>query len=156
MMILIRELLVFIFFAAPLGLFIHECGHVIPALCFRSDFSLISVGSGREIMKVRIGKLHFQCRLILFHGAYSLNERNEKFSLRERAIISICGPVMNAAGAAVLWMSSLVHISFSVYLFGLFNLYLALVNLVPFRIKGKSSDGYRFIQLICKSNEDTG
>ncbi|MYL48408.1 hypothetical protein GLV98_02890 [Halobacillus litoralis] len=145
---MIVTLLVLIFLVAPLSLFIHELGHLFPGLYFRADQSVLHLGRGKVIGQWRKGGIHVYFHLFFFQGAYSVNERKRPFKDFEEAWISIGGPLFNAITAFVLFLwfkeqgGNVLRISF------LFNMYLALMNLVPFSIKGKDSDGYRLWSIV--------
>lgn len=145
---MIVTLLVLIFLVAPLSLFIHELGHLFPGLYFRADHSVLHLGRGKVIGRWEKSGVHVYIHLFFFQGAYSVNERKPPFKDFEKAWISIGGPLLNALTAFVLFLwfkeqgGDLLRISF------LFNTYLALVNLVPFSIKGKGSDGYQLWSIV--------
>ncbi|MFQ3542923.1 site-2 protease family protein [Halobacillus rhizosphaerae] len=144
------SLITLIFIAAPVSLLIHELGHVTVALFLGAENSLISLGSGQEILKGRIGKLDFRIHLFLFHGAYSLNENKQSFTNSQQALISMGGPVMNVCLSAALYFTGISQLSVLLHWLFLFNLYLAVVNLVPISIKGRKSDGYRIVKCFIK------
>ncbi|KHE72614.1 site-2 protease family protein, partial [Halobacillus sp. BBL2006] len=132
---------------------IHELGHVLAALAFRTEQSTINVGSGIPLIKGKIGKVRFNIRCLVFHGAHSINERKDEFSDHQKAWICLGGPLLNAIVFFLLFLTPSFDRFSPVTLFYLFNGYLAIANLIPFRIKEKKSDGYRFIQ--CIKNDGT-
>ncbi|MGR9049867.1 site-2 protease family protein [Halobacillus faecis] len=145
---MIVTLLVLIFLVAPLSLFVHELGHLFPGLYFRADQSILHLGRGKVIGRWRKNGVCVYIHLFFFQGAYSVNERKRPFKDFEKAWISIGGPLFNAVTAMVLFIwfkdqgGHLLRVSF------LFNTYLAIMNLVPFSIKGKDSDGYRLWSIV--------
>ncbi|WP_079479899.1 site-2 protease family protein [Halobacillus salinus] len=138
--------LVLILLTAPLSLFLHECGHVLPALGLRAEQSQISIGSGKRLFSLSFRRVKIHIHTIFFHGAHSLNERSIQFTKKEKAWISVGGPLLNGAISWVGFMVLNDHVSYHLSLFVWFNAYLAVVNSIPFRIKGRESDGYRFLQ----------
>ncbi|MGI8315416.1 site-2 protease family protein [Halobacillus mangrovi] len=142
--------LLLIFAVAPLSLFIHELGHVLTALIFRAEQSYINVGYGFPLIKGKIGRVRISIRCLLFHGAHSINEREDPFSDRQKALICLGGPLLNAVVFLFLFITPPLMRTNPVMLFYLFNAYLAIVNILPFKIKGKKSDGFRFIQSLKK------
>ncbi|WP_146817802.1 site-2 protease family protein [Halobacillus faecis] len=145
---MIVTLFLLIFMVAPLSLFIHELGHLFPGLYFRADQSVLHLGRGKVIGQWKRSRIKVYIHLFFFQGAYSMNERKPPFKDSEKAWISIGGPLFNAITAFVLFLwfkeqgGGLLRISF------LFNTYLALMNLIPFSVKGKASDGYRLWSIV--------
>ncbi|CDQ19443.1 site-2 protease family protein [Halobacillus karajensis] len=149
---MIGTILVLIFLVAPLSQLIHELGHIIPGLLFRSDHSELHLGRGKVLLSWKQKRVRVCIHLLFFQGAYSLNERESFFSNREKIWISAGGPLLNGLTASSLFFLSLEEGYGSFTLPFLFNLYLAVINLIPFSLKGKVSDGYRILQALkrCK------
>ncbi|MGP4060143.1 site-2 protease family protein [Halobacillus sp. H74] len=143
---MIVTILVLIFLVAPLSLFVHELGHVLPGLLFRSQRCVIHLGRGRLIHQVKFKKLHIKVGLLFFQGAYSINERQKQFSPWQKAWISGGGPLLNAVVSLLLFFIFWTRVNDYLSLFFLFNLYLAVVNIVPFSFRGRRSDGYLLLQ----------
>ncbi|UOQ93637.1 site-2 protease family protein [Halobacillus shinanisalinarum] len=139
-----------LFVVAPLGLFIHELGHTIVGLWSGAERSSLSLGIGPTLFKCKIKRLTVQLHCIFFIGGYSYNEKEVNFTPKQQAMISLGGPLSNAICAAILYMSDLPQQGQVLQLFYLFNLYLALVNMIPFRLKGRESDGCRFLRGLTK------
>ncbi|WP_413229840.1 M50 family metallopeptidase [Halobacillus litoralis] len=137
-----------IFLVAPLSLIIHEFGHVIPGLIFKARLSIIHLGRGRLVFRRRLGSVEINIYALFFQGAYSINERHPCFSPSEKIWISLGGPLLNGFTAILSLMSFMVHENRLVELLFLFNLYLAVVNLLPYSFFGKRSDGYQFIEAV--------
>lgn len=143
---MIERLLILIFWTAPLSLLIHEWGHVLPALWSRADQSEISIGSGKRLFSITMKRVRIHFHMVFFHGAHSLNERRIQFSKVEKAWVSLGGPLLNGVVAVTLLLGPWDQLSSHVQWFGWFNAYLAIVNCVPFHLKGRKSDGYRFFE----------
>ncbi|MBH0229645.1 site-2 protease family protein [Halobacillus yeomjeoni] len=137
---------ILIFLVAPLSLLIHEMGHALTALLHQAEHSSITIGRGSKLFSVKLGRVKVHIRWVFFQGAQTLNERKNPFSLREKAWISIGGPLFNAIVAWFFIAMPFLSTSRTWMLFGLFNGYLALVNSIPFCFRGKKSDGYRFLE----------
>lgn len=138
--------LVLILWTAPLSLFLHECGHVLPALWFQADQSHLSLGSFKKLCSLRVYRVHIHIHALFFHGAHSINERSIEFTKKEKACISIGGPLMNGMISCIGFLLGTELSSFHYELFIWFNAYLAIVNSIPFRIRRRESDGYRFFR----------
>ncbi|MGP4076963.1 site-2 protease family protein [Halobacillus sp. K22] len=145
---MVVDVLLLIFLIAPLSLFIHEMGHVLSAMIFRAEKSDIIIGTGRQVCKLRLGRLHVYVRLIFFNGGHSINEKTPSFAVKEKAWISAGGPLLNGTVAFLLFLGPAAEQSEGFFYFCMFNGYLAIVNSFPFCIKGRKSDGYRFFQYL--------
>ncbi|WP_075036774.1 site-2 protease family protein [Halobacillus dabanensis] len=145
---MILTIIVLIFLMAPISLFVHELGHVLPGLFFGSERSNIHIGRGSSLLHCRGKKLELSIHVWFFQGAYSINERSPAFSNFEKVWISIGGPLLNGLFALILSLFFSEAENPFVKVFLLFNLYLAIVNLIPFSFKGKGSDGYHVWQLL--------
>lgn len=131
---------------APLGNFLHEAGHAAGAAAAQADKISITIGGGPKLLTFTIGKLTIQVNIILFAGGHHRSWRADSYSLREQRLIAAGGPFMNiAAGAAVLLLYNICPDGF-LRLFCMYNAWLGLVNLLPFRLKGKASDGWTIWQ----------
>lgn len=137
---------VLIILVAPISLFIHELGHILPALMFKSERSSIIIGRGPLLMKLQFGKVRLEMNWLFFQGAHSASERTDEFTNREKAWISFGGPLLNALVAMTCFWVLLPSESRVILIFAFFNGYLAIVNSIPFSFKGKKSDGYQFLQ----------
>ncbi|UOR12411.1 site-2 protease family protein [Halobacillus amylolyticus] len=140
-----------LFVVAPLGLFIHELGHAAVGLWNGAERSHLSLGVGPLLCKCKIKRLTVHLHYIFIIGGHSLNEKEADFTSKQQAMISLGGPLSNAVCAAVLYMSDLPQQSHVLQLLYFFNLYLALVNMIPFRLKGRESDGCRFLKGLTKT-----
>ncbi|SFF62630.1 hypothetical protein SAMN05216353_103192 [Halobacillus alkaliphilus] len=143
---MVLDVFLLLFLIAPLGLFIHEMGHVLFAMIFRAEKSYIIIGAGRTIYNFRVGKLQVYVRMFFFNGGHSINEKTPSFSFKEKAWISMGGPLLNGVVASLLFLRPVTEQPEVFFYFYLFNGYLAITNSFPFYIKGIKSDGYRFFQ----------
>lgn len=139
-------LLVLLIAIAPISMLIHESGHVLMALIFRSDRSEIFLGSGKRVYTFIFKNVRLHLHQIIFFGAYSINEKVSDFSNKQKALISIAGPCLNGGVALFIFTSPWKELSTIFLLFGWFNLYLAVTNSFPFHFKGRKSDGFRFFE----------
>lgn len=149
-----QEFLLFVLIAYA-SLFIHELGHAVMALLNKSDKSIIHIGKGPRLFKIKIGKLEIKLKRLFIFNFYNTAYRKEDYSKIEQIFMTLSGPLINGVLALVLWllyMSSwfnpLLFISF------LFNLWLFVFNLIPFKIGQSSSDGYTIYKLLFKSYEE--
>ncbi|RWZ60215.1 hypothetical protein EQV77_02670 [Halobacillus fulvus] len=138
-----------IIWMAPLSLFAHELGHVMMARLCRAEQSEIRIGTGRELFALVTGRMRVQVGWIFFHGAHSVNTRKQEFNRFEKAMISVGGPLINSGCAALIMLTPLHDLSRQFVILGWFNVYLTVINLIPFSLKGKKSDGYTVWKALC-------
>ncbi|WP_226034634.1 site-2 protease family protein [Aquibacillus saliphilus] len=138
-------LLFVILIIAPLGAIIHEIGHLIGAYLMKANYGELTIGSGKQIKQFSIGHLKITLNLFLLFGGYATGNRETAFNGRETAIIALSGPLLNAIIATFLELLLIDNLLINI--FALYNWWLAIVNLIPFSVNGKQSDGF----LVCKS-----
>ena len=141
-------ILLFLFIFAPLTILIHEFGHVLGAMVMRATHIEMMIGTGKKIFTLTGRKWKLSLHLLYFLGAHTSCERQPFFSKIERIIISSSGPLLNGiVGFFLHYYIPLNHLMIW-ELFVLFNFWLFLINLIPYRIGGKPSDGYTILQLL--------
>ncbi|WP_188453748.1 site-2 protease family protein [Virgibacillus oceani] len=134
---------------APVSTVIHELGHIIGAKLVKADSVTLSIGSGKSVCKFNIKRLHIRLHALYFIGGIAYSERSIPYKTGEIIWITLCGPVFN--GIFAMLVSVLFDLTNGFYqLLVLFNCWLAIVNIIPFRLKEKQSDGYTIIQTISK------
>ncbi|WP_377345872.1 site-2 protease family protein [Pontibacillus salicampi] len=133
---------------APCSVLIHECGHALTAWIHKAEYIYLHLGIGPKVWNVHTEHFQFQINLLFLVGAMALYERKEAFSKAEQAIISLAGPLANglaAGGGLVLYQWLPLPI---VAMFIAFNGWLCVMNLIPYRVGSKRSDGYITLQSI--------
>ncbi|WP_281242759.1 site-2 protease family protein [Salinibacillus kushneri] len=141
--------MIFILFIVPLSILLHEFGHAFMAYVFKADFIHFFVGSGKERAYMQVGRMRIHIHTLLFMGGVSVSEKENDFKDREKVLISVAGPLFNGLIAWILFHYS--HDSMAVRLSFWFNLWLAILNIFPFRFKKKKSDGYICVEVLMKS-----
>jgi len=139
--------LLLVFIIAPISTLLHELGHVLGAKWSKADSIILSIGSGYKIAAFSCKRIRVSLHLLFFLGGMAYNERNKPYKSREIIIISLCGPVSNVIAAAVVFYFAGFSYGF-VRAFILFNIWLAVINLIPFHLNGKQSDGYTIVKAI--------
>ncbi|GAA0481478.1 hypothetical protein GCM10008986_02690 [Salinibacillus aidingensis] len=143
------SLLIFFLLIAPLTILFHEFGHAGMAYILKADLVHFFIGSGRERAALRVGRIHLHLHTLLFMGGQSLSEKENDFKAWEKVLISIAGPIMNGV---VAWGISFMSYENTVIQLAIwFNLWLAILNLIPFRHGRKKSDGYVCVEVFIKS-----
>ncbi|WP_139186863.1 hypothetical protein [Sediminibacillus halophilus] len=128
--------------AAPAGVLIHESGHVIGSWFCRAEHMNLSLGTGKRMKAVRIGrKLTIHFHLLLTAGGNASSVRTHPYSNMEKVVISMGGPACSLAAGWVL-MQFVSEGNTWIRLFALYNIWIAMINFIPFKWRGKKSDGY--------------
>ncbi|WP_431799048.1 site-2 protease family protein [Halobacillus andaensis] len=138
---MIGLLLLLLFVIAPIGLVIHELGHILGGALCRAEHSVLTIGAGSSIIRIKFQKLHIIIGSLYFWGGHSANIKNPGFTRFQKVLISLGGPAANAVVCTLLIYTNSERAGW-IDLFLLFNLYLAISNLIPFRIGRRKSDGY--------------
>lgn len=142
----IHVILWLVLFIAPISTILHEFGHVLGAKSMNADSITFSIGAGKTVYTFSYKQIHISVHTLFFLGGLAYSERNVPYKPIEVIWITLCGPVSNGIVAAVIY----VLFGFSnVYfqLFILFNIWLAVVNMIPFKLKDKHSDGYTIVKM---------
>ncbi|MGM8211661.1 hypothetical protein ACLIBH_02590 [Virgibacillus sp. W0430] len=132
-----------IFIVAPISLFIHEVGHVIGALLVKSESIKLVIGTGNKRTLIRCTNVvTISIHQWFFRGAYTESKRNIPLQPMETAIVVVLGPIVSLLFSSVFYYFNQIFMHPLLYLFVLFNLWIGIVNLIPFKIGNKQSDGF--------------
>ncbi|WP_284141243.1 MULTISPECIES: site-2 protease family protein [unclassified Virgibacillus] len=143
-------ILLFILLIAPISNTIHECGHMIGARITGADHMLLSIGIGKPIATFSLRRVTVTIHLFYFLGGMATNVRSIPYRPFEMAIITIGGPFFSILCAFVVGLLMGIYPNEILLLFLLFNLWIGIINLIPFKRKDKKSDGYILFKLIFK------
>ncbi|MBP1949514.1 site-2 protease family protein [Virgibacillus litoralis] len=146
----ISLLLYLLFVVAPIGTVLHEAGHVLGAKSLKADHVRLTIGSGTIVNTFIIRKVQVRIRAIFFLGGSASSERKNMYKPSELIWIALCGPLTNGFIALLLYILYMIYPSSYLLLLLLFNLWIAIINLVPFRFKEKQSDGYAIVKVLTK------
>lgn len=141
-------LLYLLLIVAPIGTIIHEVGHLIGAKIVKSDQISLSIGLGKRIGSLSFKNVQVNIHLLFFLGGYVSNKREKPYQLLEMICIIGAGPLHNAIYATIFYLISSVFYNQYIHILFLFNLWLAIINFIPFKIKDKQSDGYTILSLL--------
>jgi len=143
------ELVMFlIFFVAPISTFIHELGHMIGAKIVHAQKIEMYIGRGKNILKISFKNLSFYIHLLFFLGGYTTYMQQYPYARRDRLIVTCLGPLNNLIFGLIFLIVYLQLTNEYLFLLFLYNLWLTIVNLIPFKIKGKYSDGLMIYRLL--------
>src|SRR5699024_3221076 len=127
---MILNFIILILLITPISLLFHELGHLLGAKHLKADRIVISIGSGKKIY------------LMIMFQAHTQSERQPKFNNKELAFITAMGPLFSLILTVFLGLLLCVITSEIIIYFFLFNLWLTITNLIPFKFKNQMSDGY--------------
>src|SRR5690625_6135794 len=136
-------LLFLLFIAAPIGTLIHEGGHLIGAKLMKADYLHLTIGYGKKLFTFICQNIQIIICRFFFIGGYVKNERYLPYRTIEMICIIVFGPLLNVVFAVFFYMLYNLFPNEYIFLLLLFNLWLALINLILFKVKDKQSDGYR-------------
>lgn len=136
------NLIIFILIMVPISLFIHELGHLLGAIFLKADRVTIYLGIGKQVSSFTYKNMHVKMFLLMMFHAYTQSERKLDFTNREYAFITIMGPLFSLLLTGLIGAFLFVVKSKVILYFFLFNLWITVINLIPFKIKNQKSDGY--------------
>lgn len=142
-------IIVLIIVIAPISLLFHEIGHVVGAKLMSATKILLTIGIGKQIFSLSIQNIDIRFRKFFVVNSFTSTIRNRPFTNKEKIFITFMGPLFSSLLALLaygIYYSFLSNIY--VLILFLFNLWLVLINLLPFKIGEKESDGYIIMQLI--------
>lgn len=147
----IQLFLFLLLIVAPIGTIIHESGHLIGAKLMKADHIIISIGYGRKVFTFSFKNIRINICIFFFIGGYVHNKREVSYRVGEMIFIIALGPILNGIFATFFYWLSQLFPSEYLYLLFIFNLWLAFINTIPFKIKDKQSDGYMIFNLFRKN-----
>jgi len=142
------EWLMLLVIIVPLSLLLHELGHGCIAYIRNVPCIDIGIGMGKEIFSFQIGRMHVHISLIFFLGAFASYSSEEGFKHLDKALISLGGPLFSMVAFWLCWWGFMTIQTNFLFTLMLFNGWLALINLFPYKIKEKKSDGYILVEAI--------
>ncbi|MRG86460.1 M50 family metallopeptidase [Salinibacillus xinjiangensis] len=142
------NLVVFLFVIAPISIVLHELGHAGSAYLLKADCIHFSIGIGKERKVIRVGRLFIHLHTLPFMGGHAASEKELDFSKMEKILISSAGPLVNGLVAVLILSLFPLGTSNILSLTFYFNLWLAIMNIIPFRVGQKKSDGYVCMEII--------
>lgn len=144
-------ILYLIFAVAPISMMLHEFGHAFAARIVQADDITISIGKGKQLKIIGFKRTRLIIHTIYFLGGFAESTRNQPYKPREIVWITIFGPITNGIIAFLFYMLNELYPNNYLQLFFWFNVWLAVVNMIPLKLKEKQTDGYLIMKLILKS-----
>lgn len=137
------EILLFFLFIVPAVHLIHEMGHVLFAKLFGIKETEIVLGIGPEWFHFSHASIRYRVHYLVFLGGYSTNSREGVLSPEKVAFISLGGPLFNIASIFLVLPLLSEYDLLLLHLFILFSSWVGLVNLIPFKMGNRRSDGWQ-------------
>jgi Zn-dependent protease len=128
----------------PITIIIHEFGHFFCALACNVKKIKVSLGIGKKIGHLKYKELMFVIHILPLGGKthYEMHTNNRL----SQVIISIGGPFLNGIVAFLLLMQGIgsgeQYITLWFQWLAVFNLWMFVVNSIPFKIGKYYSDGW--------------
>lgn len=145
------SLVIFVLFLAPMSLLIHEVGHIFGAKVKKASKIQLTIGSGKPLGKFSLQNVLIHLRLVYMFGSYTSTIREKPFTRDEKLFITLMGPIFNGILALFLYGTHSIYSENNIILLALlFNVWLFIVNLIPYKFGMKQSDGYLVYQLLFK------
>lgn len=139
-----------IFFAAPVGIAVHEMGHMLGAKMVNADKTTLTIGTGNVIFRRAWKQTEITIRMLFFLGGAAGSQRKIPYELAEQIKITALGPLSNFLAAGFCYGLYIAYPGDYLLIVLLFNLWVGLINIIPYRMKGKESDGYTIRKIIKK------
>lgn len=142
---MIWEILLFFLFIVPAVHLIHEMGHVLFAKLFGIKETEIVLGIGPELFHFSHASIRYRVHSLIFLGGYSTNSKEGVLSPEKVAFISLGGPLCNIASILLALPLLSEYDLLLLHLFILFSSWVGLVNLIPFKLGNRRSDGWQIV-----------
>lgn len=135
------------FIGAPTSLVFHELGHVTGARFIHASRVILMIGEGKTIWKGQFKFITIILRRLYFINSVTQTIPNQPLTKRNIVTISAMGPIFSLLLGVIVYLVYAIFIShIIIYILFLFNIWLGVVNLIPFKIGQKQSDGYTILQ----------
>ncbi|WP_087971579.1 hypothetical protein [Oceanobacillus rekensis] len=144
-----------LFIIAPLTTLIHELGHVSGSFIVKADSIQLSMGYGKRQLILNFKQIKFTFYAFYFLGGNTWSNRAKPYKNSEMVWITILGPIFNAVSAWVSYCLNELYPSTFLHLLYWFNIWMAVVNIIPFKINGKQTDGLTILHLIKNNRYDS-
>lgn len=136
----------------PLTILLHELGHFFTALLFQARNIKVKVGFGNKIGTMKMKEYSISFHYLPFIGStfYELAQPNDF----KQVIISASGPILNGIIAFGLILQgfgndpSFITLWFQWFI--IYNFFMFIMNLIPFKLGSYYSDGWIVLNAIRK------
>lgn len=134
----------------PIGTIIHELGHGIMALLMKADSVILHIGIGKHVKTFVFRRFTIRLNIMFFIGGLTESEHTRSYNTLEKMCIALGGPACNAILAVLCIILFYPTHNPYIQLFILFQAWLMFINIIPFKWRGKKSDGYTMVQAMAE------
>src|SRR5699024_1811154 len=128
-----------------------EIGHVMGAKWANASSIQLTIGVGNKLWAGSISNLQITVRSLFMINSFTSTTRKNPYQRKEKIMITMMGPLFSGLLAIIIYGVYFIFIpSQMMYIFFLFNLWLVFINVLPFKIGQKQSDGYIIYTLLLK------
>ncbi|RLL48159.1 M50 family peptidase [Oceanobacillus piezotolerans] len=140
---------------SPISIFFHELGHAIGAMKVKANSVSLTIGMGEKLFSLSMRNLSIVINKMYFMGGVTKSNRNSDYKVHEQVLISLMGPFANGVLSIILLILYFYFPNPNLYFeIGIgFNIWLFITNLLPIRIRGKSTDGYLILEALSTKHE---
>lgn len=147
--------IIFCFFTIlPLTTLCHELGHFFVTRLFFIENVTVRIGSGKEMFRLKVKDLTVVLHIFPYGGT-TFFELNKNLSSMKQIILSLGGPLLNGCIAFFLLLPGLGsgdhYITIWFQWLALFNLWMCVMNLIPYKIGLFYSDGWVIVKVISEN-----
>jgi hypothetical protein len=144
-------MLIFLLIATPPSLLFHELGHGFAAKSVRGTTVGIAIGTGKLLWQGKLLGIDMMIYQLFIVNSHAYYHHDRSFSSFEKIYISVMGPCFSLLLAFFFFvLFTLFHMEPGIYILFLFNLWIGIVNFIPFKIGQKQSDGYTICKQLIK------
>lgn len=126
----------------PIANFWHELGHTVAALLLKTDRVELTLGKGKAFTHFKINTVHITIQNIYFLGGVTNSRRAKAFNHQEKILLALAGPIFSLLLTILSFIGYLYFMHNILLMSMIYNGWIAFMNLVPFKLKNKKSDGY--------------
>ncbi|MDY0405663.1 site-2 protease family protein [Virgibacillus sp. 179-BFC.A HS] len=126
----------------PVSIFLHECGHMLGAVMEKAYPIIMHIGRGKKRFHLHIKHLDLFIYSWYFLGGMTDMTRTIPYSTKKMIFTTLSGPLCSLIIAVFFLLLFEFTLSRYALLWGLFNGWLGLSNLIPYKLGKKCSDGY--------------
>src|SRR5690625_673682 len=150
-MVFFSQVILFVLLIVPFSLFWHELGHLIGAKIVRASYITLTIGIGKQIFKFKFHNITFVVNKLFIINSFIETNRSYSLSNREIIIITILGPISSLVLSLIAYCVYMLIMSNTIiYITFLFNAWIGLINLIPFKWNEQQSDGYTILKMMIK------
>lgn len=139
-----------ILIVGPFSILLHESGHAAAARVVKADRITVSIGYGKLLSSAVFERFQLNVHMAYFLGGFARSERGIPYKSSEMIWIAVSGPIANGLFTCLLYFIYVIYPNAYIQLLCLFNLWLTVINIIPFRIKEKQTDGYTILEELKK------